>query len=149
MTGQIYFLLNERQVCTSENPGVTVLDYLRQSEQLTGTKEGCREGGCGACTLLLGELRGEEVFYQAVASCLLPLGELPGKHLVTVEGLNHSELSPVQQALVDRGATQCGFCTPGMVMSLTGYLMAAGTKISSEGMKNALSGNLCRPVISW
>ena len=144
MTSQIYFLLNERQICTSENPGVTVLSYLRDQERLIGTKEGCREGGCGACTVLLGELRGEEVSYQPVVSCLLPLGELQRKHLVTVEGLNQSRLSPVQQVLIDEGATQCGFCTPGMVMSLTGYLMAAETKISSEPMKNALSGNLCR-----
>ena len=144
MTGQIHFLLNDRQVSTSLAPGMSVLEYLRRVERLTGTKEGCREGGCGSCTVLLGELQGEKVVYQAVVSCLLPLGELQGKHLVTVEGLNQSQLSPVQQALVDEGATQCGFCTPGIVMSLTGYLMAAGTEISEEGMKNALGGNLCR-----
>ncbi len=144
MTGEIHFLLNERQVCTSQAPGITVLDYLRKIERLTGTKEGCREGGCGACTVLLGELQGEQVCYKPVASCLLPLGEVHLKHLVTVEGLNQAQLSPVQQALVDEGATQCGFCTPGSVMSLTGYLMAAGTEISSEGLKNSLGGNLCR-----
>ena len=144
MASQICFLLNERQVSTSHAPGMTVLEYLRQVERLTGTKEGCREGGCGACTVLLGELQGEQVVYRTVASCLLPLGELQGKHLVTVEGLNQSQLSPVQQALVDWGGTQCGFCTPGIVISLTGYLLAAGREITEEGMKNALSGNLCR-----
>ena len=144
MTGQICFLLNDRQVCTPANSGLTVLDYLHHLARLRGTKVGCREGGCGACTLLVGSLRGEKVSYQSVASCLLPLGELQGKHLVTIEGLNQSRLSPVQQELVDRGATQCGFCTPGMVMSLTGYLLKAGTKISFEELKNALGGNLCR-----
>ncbi|MDJ0903707.1 MAG: FAD binding domain-containing protein [Xenococcus sp. MO_188.B8] len=144
MIGQIHFILNDRTVCTSQPPGVTVLDYLRQKARLTGTKEGCSEGGCGACTVLLGELQEDRVYYRAVVSCLLPLGELAGKHLVTIEGLNQSKLSLVQQAFVDYGATQCGFCTPGMVMSLTGYLLSRGTEISEEGFKNALSGNLCR-----
>ena len=152
MTAQIHFILNDRTVCISQFPGVTVLDYLRQVERLTGTKEGCSEGGCGACTVLVGELKGapqsgslrDRVCYRAVVSCLLPLGELAGKHLVTIEGLNQSQLSLVQQAFVDYGATQCGLCTPGMVMSLTGYLLSAETEISEEGFKNTLSGNLCR-----
>ncbi len=143
MNGQICFLLNQHQVCTSLHPGVRVLDYLRQVERLTGSKEGCREGACGACTVLVGELQADRVNYQPVTSCLLSLGELQGKHLVTVEGLNQSELSPVQQALIDYGATQCGFCTPGIVVSLTAYLLAA-TERNTEGIKKALSGNLCR-----
>jgi xanthine dehydrogenase small subunit len=144
MTGQIHFILNDRNVCTSQPTGVTVLDYLRSWERLTGTKEGCREGGCGACTVLLGELQGKNVVYQPVLSCLLPVGELSGKHLVTIEGLNREQLSPIQQALVDWGATQCGFCTPGIVMSLTGYLLATPTDIDAEGIKTALNNNLCR-----
>ena len=144
MTGQIHFILNDRTVCTSQPSGVTVLNYLRQIARLTGTKEGCSEGGCGACTVLVGELKEDRVCYRAVVSCLLPLGELAGKHLVTIEGLNQSQLSLVQQAFVDYGATQCGFCTPGMLMSLTGYLLSAETEISEEGLKNSLSGNLCR-----
>ena len=144
MTGQIHFILNDRTVCTSQSPGITVLDYLRQVARLTGTKEGCSEGGCGACTVLVGELKEDRVSYRAVVSCLLPLGELAGKHLVPIEGLNESQLSLVQQAFVDYGATQCGFCTPGMVMSLTGYLLSVETEISEKGFKNALSGNLCR-----
>ena len=144
MTGQIHFILNDRTICNSQPSGVTVLNYLRQIARLTGTKEGCSEGGCGACTVLVGELKEDRVCYRAVVSCLLPLGELAGKHLVTIEGLNKSQLSLVQQAFVDYGATQCGFCTPGMLMSLTGYLLSAETKISEEGLKNALSGNLCR-----
>ncbi|BAY26521.1 molybdopterin dehydrogenase FAD-binding protein [Calothrix sp. NIES-2100] len=144
MTAQIHFILNDRTVCTSQSPGSTVLDYLRSLERLTGTKEGCREGGCGACTVLLGELQGGNLVYKSVLSCLLPLGEISGKHLVTIEGLNQQKLSPVQQAIADFGATQCGFCTPGIVMSLTGYLLANETEVSDEGVKNALSGNLCR-----
>ena len=144
MTGQIHFILNDRTVCTSQPTGVSVLDYLRLSERLTGTKEGCKEGGCGACTVLLGELQGEKLVYKPVLSCLLPLGELSGKHLVTIEGLNQEKLSPIQQALVDYGATQCGFCTPGIVISLTGYLLGSETDIDEAGIKTALHNNLCR-----
>ena len=144
MTGQIHFILNKRTVCTSQTNGVTVLDYLRLSERLTGTKEGCKEGGCGACTVLVGELQGEKLVYKPLLSCLLPLGELSRKHLVTIEGLNREQLSPIQQALVDYGATQCGFCTSGIVMSLTGYLLADETNIEKAGIKTALQNNLCR-----
>ena len=144
MTGQIHFILNDRTVCTSQPTGVSVLDYLRLSERLTGTKEGCKEGGCGACTVLVGELQGKKLVYKTVLSCLLPLGELSGKHLVTIEGLNQERLSPIQQALVDYGSTQCGFCTPGIVMSLTGYLLASEKGIDEAGIKTALNNNLCR-----
>lgn len=121
-----------------------VLDYLRRIQRLTGTKEGCKEGDCGACTVLIGETEGDKVVYKPVTSCLMPLGELHRKHLVTVEGLNMEHLSPVQQAIVDEGATQCGFCTPGIVVSLTGYLMKDKTEINKEGVKKTLSGHLCR-----
>lgn len=117
---------------------------MRQAEKLIGTKVGCSEGECGSCTVLLGELKGEQVDYKVVPSCVLPLGELQEKHLVTIEGINQSQLSVVQQALADFGATQCGFCTPGIVMSLTGYLLANETEVSESGIKQALSGNLCR-----
>lgn len=144
MVAQFCFLLNNREVCTSQAPSTTTLDYLRQTEKFIGAKVGCREGGCGSCTVLLGELKGEQVDYKAVPSCLLPLGELQGKHLVTIEGINQLQLSVVQQAIADFGATQCGFCTPGIVISLTGYLLANEAEVSDEGIKQALSGNLCR-----
>ena len=144
MIGQIHFIINDRTICTSQTLGVSVLDYLRLSERLTGTKEGCKEGGCGACTVLVGELQGEKLVYKPLVSCLLPLGELSGKHLVTIEGLNQEQFSPIQQVLVDYGATQCGFCTPGIVMSLTGYLLASEKNIDEAGIKNALHNNLCR-----
>ena len=144
MANSIQFVLNDREVTTSELPGVTVLDYLRQTERLTGTKEGCREGGCGACTVLLGELLSYRIDYRPVLACLLPLEEVRGKHLVTIEGLNRADLSPVQQALVEFGATQCGFCTPGIVMSLTAYLLSADVQVSQESIERAIGGNLCR-----
>jgi xanthine dehydrogenase small subunit len=144
MSQRTQFLLNDREISTSEPPGMLVLDYLRQCQRLVGTKEGCKEGDCGACVVLVGELVGEQVEYKPVTSCLMPVGELHGKHLVTIEGLNMEWLSPVQQAIVDEGGSQCGFCTPGIVVSLTGYLMNAGSAIDDEGIKYALGGNLCR-----
>ena len=121
-----------------------VLDYLRLRQKLVGTKEGCKEGDCGACTVLIGQINGDGVSYKPVTSCLMPLGELQGKHLVTIEGLNMQELTPVQQAIVNEGATQCGFCTPAITVSLTGYLMQDYAKITPDGIKYALSGHLCR-----
>lgn len=144
MASEIRFILNDKEMSTSENPGMPVLDYLRRVLRLTGTKEGCKEGDCGACTVLMGEFEGDKVVYKPVTSCLMPLGELHGKHLVTIEGLNMDHLSPVQQAIVDEGATQCGFCTPGIVVSLTGYLMKDKIIINEEGVKKTLSGHLCR-----
>ena len=144
MIRQTHFLQNERRVSTSEPPGTLVLDYLRRKARLVGTKEGCKEGDCGACVVLIGELVGNHVRYKPVTSCLMPVGELHGKHLVTVEGLSMDQLTPVQQAIVDEGGSQCGFCTPGIVVSLTGYLLDAGSAINEEGIKYALGGNLCR-----
>ncbi len=143
MSSKIYFFLNDTEIRAGEHPGMMVLNYIRRIQRLMGTKEGCREGDCGACAVLVGELDGDRVIYKPVTSCLMPLGELHGKHLVTVEGLNMPHLSPVQQAIVNEGATQCGFCTPGIVVSLTGYLMD-DKEITTEGLKNTLSGHLCR-----
>ncbi len=117
-------IINDSIIAETVNPGIVLLDFLRRHEHLTGTKEGCREGDCGACTVLLGELRGSEVVYTSVNSCLLPLADVQGKHVVTIEGINQpAELTPIQQAIVDEGGTQCGFCTPGFILSLTGYCM--------------------------
>ncbi|MFQ5605611.1 MAG: FAD binding domain-containing protein [bacterium] len=144
MSLPVQFILNDKEVKTSEPAGTLVLDYLRRTEKLMGTKEGCKEGDCGACMVLVGELHGQQVTYQPVTSCLMPIGELHGKHLATIEGLNMERLSPVQQAIVDSGGSQCGFCTPGFVVSLTGYLMSAGFELNRDGIKYALGGNLCR-----
>jgi xanthine dehydrogenase small subunit len=139
-----HFYLNDRETRTTVSPGTLVLDFLRHSKRLTGTKEGCKEGDCGACTVLIGERVNDKIHYKPVTSCLMPVGELHGKHLVTIEGLNLPQFTPVQQAIVDEGGTQCGFCTPGIVVSLTGYLMQENAPINDAGIKYALSGHLCR-----
>jgi xanthine dehydrogenase small subunit len=140
----IRFILNDREITAWESPGRLVLDYLRETERLTGTKEGCKEGDCGACTVLLGQYDNGKVNYVPMTSCLIPMGELTGKHLVTIEGLNLEQLSPVQTAMVECGGTQCGYCTPGFVVAMTGWLMDGKRPISSKGAREAISGNLCR-----
>ncbi|MDQ2771751.1 MAG: 2Fe-2S iron-sulfur cluster-binding protein [Bacteroidota bacterium] len=125
----ISFFLNDQPISTSEAPASALLDFVRYHEQLKGTKIGCREGDCGACTVLVGELAadGQTVSYQSMTSCLTPLGNAHGKHIVTVEGINAAgqQLTPVQQAIVDEGGSQCGFCTVGFVMSLTGHSLSS------------------------
>jgi len=144
MSKEIRFILNQEEVKTNESAGILVLDFLRRNKQLTGTKEGCKEGDCGACMVLIGELANNRVNYNPVTSCLIPLAEIHGKHLVTIEGLNSDGLSPVQHAIVEYGGSQCGFCTPGIVVSFTGYLLQEGKILDDSGIKYALGGNLCR-----
>jgi len=144
MSAQIRFILNDREITARAPFGLLVLDYLRQRARLVGTKEGCKEGDCGACVVLIGEPHGDTVHYKPVTSCLMPMAELHGKHLVTIEGLQRDGLTPVQQAIVDEGGSQCGFCTPGIVMSLTGLLLQRDVPVDEDGIKYALGGNLCR-----
>jgi len=143
MKNQIIFILNDQEVSTPLPAGTVTLDFIRRQRGLTGTKESCREGECGSCTVLLGELNDGRVNYKAVASCLLPIGEIYGKHVVTIEGLNSDRLNPIQQALVDYGAIQCGFCTPGIVLSITGFFLSE-EKIDYPGAIDAIDGNICR-----
>lgn len=143
MLTSINFICNEKLVIRQFNPAVTLLDFLRKELTLTGTKEGCREGDCGACTVLLGELVNETLTYKTVNSCLLPLGAVNGKHVITIEGLNRDELNPIQQFMVDEGGTQCGFCTPGVIISMTGYFLS-NKKYNAEELINHLDGNICR-----
>src|SRR5260221_5031170 len=98
----IHFILNDQDISTPQPPGTTVLDFVRYHKNLKGTKIGCREGDCGACTILVGELVGDEVKYRTMTSCLMPLANARGKHIVTVEGINPANrgLTPVQQAMV-------------------------------------------------
>jgi xanthine dehydrogenase small subunit len=120
----IRLLLNDREVEFDVATGMATLDVVRDHFGLKGTKHACREGDCGACLVLLGELSPSgALHYQALTSCLLPIGEVAGRHLVTVEGLAGAGLGPVQQAIVDEGASQCGFCTPGFVVAMTGHLL--------------------------
>ena len=143
----IEFYLNDQLIRSSEPPASALLDFVRYHEHLMGTKIGCREGDCGACTVLVGELSadGNAVNYQSMTSCLTPLGNVQGKHVVTVEGINAagSQLTPVQQAIVDEGGSQCGFCTVGFVMSLTGHSLGSQPATEPSTLA-AIDGNICR-----
>jgi len=113
----------------------TLLDVLRSTLGLTGSKRGCNHGVCGACTVLLdGKL---------ARACLTLAADVGERAVTTIEGIGETELSPVQRALVEAGAIQCGFCTPGFVMALT-HLFAAKSNPSTDEIRSALSGNLCR-----
>ncbi len=140
---RIDFICNQDSISTEVNPAVSTLDFIRKHLHLTGTKEGCREGDCGACTILLGELNEDEIHYKTVNSCLLPAAVLNGKHVVTIEGLNNSSLTPIQKAFVEEGGSQCGFCTPGFIVSLTGSLLTGANADSNEMLKS-IDGNICR-----
>ena len=145
--GTVRFVLDGRIVAVKGIPATTtVLDYLREDLGRTGTKEGCAEGDCGACTVLLGELNADDrIDYRAVNSCIRFLPSIDGQELVTVEGLQAADgtLHPVQQAMVDEHASQCGFCTPGFVMSLFALYLNVESP-EREQVVDALAGNLCR-----
>lgn len=141
----IRFILNEKETATSLPAGTVLLDYIRYHQHLMGTKIGCREGDCGACTVLVGEIKDNRLQYQSMTSCLLPLGNVQGKHIVTIEGINpgNGELNPIQQAMADEGATQCGFCTPGFIMSLAGFCLN-DQEATKENAIASVDGNICR-----
>jgi xanthine dehydrogenase small subunit len=144
----VRFLLDGQVVCAEDVPcTTTVLEYLREGLRRTGTKEGCAEGDCGACTVVLGELSadGSRVEYRAVNSCIRFLPTIDGQELVTVESLlaPDGSLHPVQKAMVDHHGSQCGFCTPGFVMSLFALYLRTATPTREEVL-DTLSGNLCR-----
>ncbi|MBR9883153.1 MAG: xanthine dehydrogenase small subunit [Oceanospirillales bacterium] len=141
----IRFLLNkELRVEDHLDPNMTVLNYLRTQARKTGTKEGCASGDCGACTVVLGELDGDRIRYRSVNSCLTFVSALNGKQLITVEDLKQGDkLHPAQQAMVDCHGSQCGFCTPGIVMSMFALGKNVG-KPEKEQIHEALAGNLCR-----
>ena len=143
----IQFILNNTQITTSENAGITLLDFIREQQQLKGTKIGCREGDCGACTILVGELKGNTIEYQSITSCISPLGNAHGKHIVSIEGINLSKkLTTVQNAMAHNFATQCGFCTPGFVVSMTGFSLETSKEFQGDKKvcNDAISGNICR-----
>ncbi|MCB5160684.1 xanthine dehydrogenase small subunit [Marinomonas algarum] len=143
------FLLNDQCIEDNSLPSdFTALRYLREKRGLMGTKEGCASGDCGACTLLVGELNEGELRYSTFNSCITPVQSLAGKHVVSVEYLSQAEkLHPAQQALVEHHGSQCGFCTPGFVLSLASLYEEKQTcqqPIDRASVCDAISGNLCR-----
>ncbi|MCF6321388.1 MAG: xanthine dehydrogenase small subunit, partial [Rhizobiaceae bacterium] len=122
----------------------TLLDYLRLRERTCGTKEGCGEGDCGACTVAIGSLKNGQLVYEPVNACIQLLGQIDGKDIITIDDLaTGNKLHPIQSQMVEFHASQCGFCTPGIIMSLFS-LYHSGEKSSRENINNWLSGNLCR-----
>ena len=146
MRNYVKFVLNgEVQKLRQFPPTLTLLQFLRQQRRLTGTKEGCGEGDCGACTVAVGQLIAGDIHYQAVNSCIQFVGMLEGKVIHTVEALKACDgrMHPFQQAMVDEHASQCGFCTPGFVMSLyVAYI--EGMPLDEDSSPDLLAGNLCR-----
>jgi len=137
MKKELTFTLNGEVVKADVDPQWTLLYLLREVLELTGTKEGCGYGECGACTVIIDG--------QAVNSCLYPVMEAEGKTITTIEGLasRDGQLHPLQTAFINEGAVQCGFCTPGMIMSAKA-LLDTNDKPTEEEIKDAVAGNLCR-----
>lgn len=133
----IEFTLNGREVVIKTTPYRRLVDLLREDLGLTGTKEGCGVGECGACTVILDG--------EAVASCLVLAAQVHGRHVVTIEGVEEEDgaLDPIQEAVLDHMALQCGFCTPGFIMSAKA-LIDKNPNVTLEEVRRAISGNLCR-----
>ena len=147
MTSSIIKFVHENQIVQIHNPdpNETILSYIRIKLRKTGTKEGCAEGGCGACTIVLGELKKGKIIYKAINACIAFVPTLAGKQLILVEDLvfGDGSLHPVQEAMVDYHGSQCGFCTPGFVMSL--FAMYKNYSFYKDDIiRDSISGNLCR-----
>ena len=147
MTKSINFVLNGQPKSANCRPDTTVLEWLRSEALLRGTKEGCAEGDCGACSVLVERpaVSGNQSNYQAANSCILLMGQLEGSAVMTVEGLAQTSADGhvIQQRMAENGSSQCGFCTPGIVVSLAGLLAEKQSPNESE-IHDALAGNLCR-----
>ncbi|MEW8974345.1 MAG: (2Fe-2S)-binding protein [Tissierellaceae bacterium] len=128
--------VNGENIETDVDPTKRLIDFIRDDLNLTGTKEGCSEGECGACTVLINNI--------AVTSCSVLVGQVNGDKITTIEGLDKSgELDIIQKAFIQKGAIQCGFCTPGMIMSCKALLLK-NPNPSEDEIKRAIEGNLCR-----
>ena len=142
----IQFVYNNKIIkIRNPNPNQTILDFVRSDLKKTGTKEGCAEGGCGACTIVLGELKNKKLLYKSINSCISFLPIIDKKHLILIENLSltKDKLHPIQEAMVKFHGSQCGFCTPGFIMSM--FAMYKNfPKFNNEIIDETLSGNLCR-----
>ena len=147
MSSNIIKFVHDDQIVEVKNPdpNETLLNYIRTNLKKTGTKEGCAEGGCGACTVVLGELKNNEINYKAINSCITFLPTLQGKQLILIEDLTSKDgsLHPVQEAMVNCHGSQCGFCTPGFVMALFS-MFKKHSKFNEDVIKDSIAGNLCR-----
>jgi xanthine dehydrogenase small subunit len=146
MRGEIRFLRRGEVVRLTPSPTLTLLDHLRLTERATGTKEGCAEGDCGACTVVLRRLHGEKISYEPVNACILFAAQADGAEVIAIEDLaKDGELHPVQQAMVDLHGSQCGFCTPGFVMALFAlYHQHRPRAVDRNQVNDWIAGNLCR-----
>ena len=143
----IEFVLNGRTEKVDQvDPNLSILEWLRTKMRLTGTKEGCASGDCGACTVITGTPDPQgNIRYEAINSCISLVGGLHGKELITVEAFQQEPGHPVQRAMMEKHGAQCGFCTPGIVMSLVAlHANREGTTPDDHRLLEALSGNLCR-----
>ncbi len=143
MSRPITFVLNTEVVTLDVPTGRPLLDAIRVDADLKGTKHACREGDCGSCVVLVGEPTDGTVRYRAMTSCLMPVAAAAGCHVITIEGLDPGRIGPLQQPFVDEGASQCGFCTPGFLVSLAGHLLNC-TSWDLAPAFNSLAGNICR-----
>jgi xanthine dehydrogenase small subunit len=141
----VKFLLNQSVAVIDQiDPNTTVLDYLREQLYRTGTKEGCASGDCGACTVVIAQVEDSALIYRSANACITAVGSLHGKQLLTVEDLKqNSELHPVQQSMVDCHGSQCGFCTPGFIMSMFA-LRKNNSGADQHKINESMGGNLCR-----
>ena len=133
---ELQLIVNGKKINVDIDPTKRLLDFLRDDLGLTGVKEGCSEGECGACTVILNN--------KAVASCSILAGQVNGDEIITIEGLaQNGELDRIQKAFIEKGAIQCGFCSPGMILSCKALLMRNPNPTEDE-IKRAIEGNLCR-----
>jgi xanthine dehydrogenase small subunit len=143
MPEQTRFILNKYLLKTSEPPGMVLVDFIRSKCRLVGSTVACREGDCGACSVLIGEIIDGELSYRSITSCISPLANAEGRHVLTVEGLGNKRMNPIQEILGEFSATQCGFCTPGFIVSLAGFFLRS-KELDYDDAYAAIDGNICR-----